>query len=82
MAFKVTTSKDYWSGGVQTLEFGDQDTFEFAVGGVLKIGRGEKTNLYLNPSQWVTVEETPRPDRPEPQIHASWADHRDIEFDE
>lgn len=64
MAFKVIPS---YPGS--NLEFGDKDKFEVTQGGVLKIHRADGTNLYLNHTQWSSVEESP-PARPGPQVYA------------
>jgi hypothetical protein len=55
MAFKVNRIE----GGA--IEFGDSDKFEIIAGGVLKIRRANRTNLYINPTVWATIEETPSP---------------------
>jgi hypothetical protein len=40
--------------------FKDDDKFEFKDGGVLKVSRANKTNLYFSPAVWRTVHETPQ----------------------
>ncbi len=55
MAFKVNRIKD------EAIEFGDNDKFEIIAGGVLKIRRANRTNLYINPTTWTSIEETPSP---------------------
>jgi hypothetical protein len=65
MAFKV-----YLNGPEPAVEFGDNDKFEIIAGGALKIRRANRTNLYINPSTWATIEETPSPSAgPSPQVH-------------
>jgi hypothetical protein len=41
--------------------FEDDDKFEFKDGGVLKVGRANKTNLYFSPAVWRTIKEAPPP---------------------
>ena len=55
MAFKVNRIED------EVIEFGDNDKFEIIAGGVLKIRRANRTNLYINPTTWKSFEETPSP---------------------
>jgi hypothetical protein len=40
--------------------FEDDDKFEFIRGGVLKVRRSNKTNLYFSPAVWRTIHETPQ----------------------
>ena len=40
--------------------FRDDDKFEFESGGVLKVRRSNKTNLYFSPAVWRTIHETPQ----------------------
>ena len=63
MAFKVNRI------GEPAMEFGDKDKFEIVAGGVLKIRRADRTNLYINPGMWGSVEETPSPSAgPSPRL--------------
>ena len=55
MAFKVNREPE------PPLSFGDNDKFEIIDGGVLKIRRANRTNLYINPTTWTSIEETPSP---------------------
>jgi hypothetical protein len=43
------------------MNFTDDDRLEIVDGGVLKIYRADGTNLYINPSTWLTIEEMPPP---------------------
>jgi hypothetical protein len=64
MAFKV-----YINRPEPPLEFGDNDKFEIIAGGALKIRRADRTNLYINPSTWTTIEEAPSPSAgPSPRV--------------
>jgi hypothetical protein len=54
MAFKVNPTDSR-----PPLEFGDGDKLEVLPSGVLKIRRADKTTLYINPSMWENVEQTP-----------------------
>ncbi|OBG25303.1 hypothetical protein [Mycobacterium sp. 852002-51057_SCH5723018] len=56
MAFKVNRN-----GAEPAMEFGDKDKFEIIAGGVLKIRRANRTNLYISPAIWASIEETPSP---------------------
>ena len=64
MAFKVNRN-----GLEPALEFGDKDKFEIVAGGVLKIRRADRTNLYINPAMWASIEETQSPSAgPSPRL--------------
>ena len=64
MAFKVNREPK------STLSFGDQDKFEIVNGGVLKIRRANRTNLYISPRIWTSIEEAPSPSAgPSPRVH-------------
>lgn len=66
MAFKLNRN-----GPEPAMVFGDKDKFEILAGGVLKIRREDRTNLYINPAMWASIEEGPSPSGgPSPQIHA------------
>jgi hypothetical protein len=54
MAFKVECNQPEPSH-----TFGGDDKFEFISGGVLKVRRSNKTNLYFSPAVWRTIHETP-----------------------
>ena len=41
--------------------FEDDEKFEFKDGGVLKVSRANKTNLYFSPAVWRTIKEAPPP---------------------
>jgi len=56
MAFKVECNQPEPSH-----TFEDDDKFEFKDGGVLKVSRSNKTNLYFSPAVWRTIHETPPP---------------------
>lgn len=63
MAFKVNREPE------QPLSFGDKDKFEIVNGGVLKIRRANRTNLYISPRMWASIEETPSPSAgPSPRV--------------
>ena len=63
MAFKVNREPE------PPLSFGDQDKFEIINGGVLKIRGANRTNLYINPGMWASIEETPSPSAgPSPRV--------------
>jgi hypothetical protein len=63
MAFKVSHEPE------PPLSFGDKDKFEIIDGGVLKIRRANRTNLYINPGTWASIEETPSPSAgPSPRV--------------
>lgn len=63
MAFKVNREPE------PTLSFGDKDKFEIIDGGVLKIRRANRTNLYINPRARASIEETPSPSAgPSPRV--------------
>jgi hypothetical protein len=65
MAFKLNRN-----GPEPAMVFGDKDKFEILAGGVLKIRRADRTNLYINPAMWASIEEGPSPSGgPSPQIH-------------
>jgi hypothetical protein len=65
MAFKVNRI------GEPAMEFGDKDKFEILAGGVLKIRLADRTNLYINPAMWGSIEETPSPSAgPSPRLPA------------
>ena len=65
MAFKVNRN-----GPEPAMVFGDKDKFEIIAGGVLKIRRANRTNLYINPAMWASIEEEPSPSAgPSPQMH-------------
>ena len=65
MAFKVNRN----GGPEPAMEFGDKDKFEIIDGGVLKIRRADRTNLYINPGTWASIEETPSPSAgPSPRV--------------
>ena len=55
MAFKVECNPPEPSH-----TFGGDDTFEFISGGVLKVRRSNKTNVYFSPAVWRTIHETPQ----------------------
>ena len=55
MAFKVNREPK------SPLNFGDKDKFEIVNGGVLKIRRANRTNLYISPRAWTSIEEAPSP---------------------
>jgi hypothetical protein len=54
MAFKVECNQPEPSHTFQ-----DDDKFEFIRGGVLKVRRSNKTNLYFSPAVWRTIRESP-----------------------
>jgi hypothetical protein len=56
MAFKVNCNQPE-----PDHTFEDDDKFEFKDGGVLKVSRANKTNLYLSPTVWRSIEEAPPP---------------------
>jgi hypothetical protein len=63
MAFKVNREPE------PPLSFGDKDKFEIIDGGVLKIRRAKRTNLYINPGMWASIEQTPSPSAgPSPRV--------------
>jgi hypothetical protein len=65
MAFKVNR------GTEPPLSFGDKDKFEIVNGGVLKIRRADRTNLYISPGMWASIEEAPSPSAgPSPRVQA------------
>jgi len=49
MAFKVNREPE------MPLHFGDKDKFEIVNGGVLKIRRANRTNLYISPRNWASI---------------------------
>jgi hypothetical protein len=64
MAFKVNREPE------PPLSFGDKDKFEIVNGGVLKIRRANRTNLYISPRIWASIEEAPSPSAgPSPRVH-------------
>jgi hypothetical protein len=64
MAFKVNREPE------PPLSFGDKDKFEIVNGGVLKIRRANRTNLYISPRIWASIEEAPSPSGgPSPRVH-------------
>jgi hypothetical protein len=63
MAFKVNRN-----GAEPALEFDDNDKFEVLTGGVLKISCHDQRNLYINPTMWASIEETP-PATAGPRVH-------------
>ena len=64
MAFKVNREPE------MPLRFGDEDRFEIVNGGVLKIRRANRTNLYISPRIWASIEEGPSPSAgPSPRVH-------------
>jgi hypothetical protein len=66
MAFKVNRN-----GPESAMTFGDQDKFEIIAGGVLKIRRANRTNLYISPGIWASIEEEPSPSGgPSPRAHS------------
>ncbi|WP_197382856.1 hypothetical protein [Mycolicibacterium mengxianglii] len=54
MAFKV-----YRDGPEPFQEYGDDAKFEIGAGGVLKITKADGNRLYINPTLWASIEETP-----------------------
>jgi len=65
MAFKVNRN-----GPEPAMVFGDKDKFEILAGGVVKIRRANRTNLYISPGMWASIEEEPSPSAgPSPQVH-------------
>jgi hypothetical protein len=63
MAFKVNREPE------PPLSFGDKDKFEIVNGGVLKIRRGDRTNLYISPRMWASIDEAPSPSAgPSPRV--------------
>ena len=63
MAFKVNREPE------PPLSFGDKDKFEIVNGGVLKIRRANRTNLYISPGMWASIEEAPSPSAgPSPRV--------------
>jgi hypothetical protein len=63
MAFKLNRN-----GPEPAMVFGDKDKFEIIAGGVVKIRRANRTNLYINPGMWTSIEEEPSPSAgPSPQ---------------
>ena len=63
MAFKVNREPE------MPLRFGDEDRFEIVNGGVLKIRRANRTNLYISPRIWASIEEGPSPSAgPSPRV--------------
>ena len=63
MAFKVNREPE------PPLSFGDKDKFEIVNGGVLKIRRANRTNLYISPGMWASIEEAPSPSvGPSPRV--------------
>lgn len=73
MAFKVNLTP----GGSN--EYGDRDKFEILAGGVLKIRRADRTNLYINSAMWASIEEEPSPSAgPSPQAHPLSSDNPEI----
>jgi hypothetical protein len=63
MAFNVNREPE------PPLSFGDKDKFEIIDGGVLKIRRANRTNLYINPGMWASIEQTPSPSAgPSPRV--------------
>jgi hypothetical protein len=70
MAFKVNRNSPE-----PAMEFGDEDKFEIVAGGVLKIRRANRSNLYINPGMWASIEETPSPSAgPSPRVQ----DNREV----
>ena len=69
MAFKVNREPE------PPLSFGDTDKFEIINAGVLKIRRANRTNMYINPGMWASIEETPSPSAgPSPRVQ----DNREV----
>ncbi|CAN5521782.1 hypothetical protein BH09ACT7_BH09ACT7_08290 [soil metagenome] len=54
MAFKV-----FRDGSDPFQEYGDEARFEIEQGGVLKITKADGSRVYINPTLWASVEETP-----------------------